>query len=72
LGIQNYSLLKGDPQPGNVTGANPHFRIPVKIPSGMATIDVNVQSVDGSEVLYAAGAEGRSASAEGPFTIRRA
>jgi uncharacterized protein YukJ len=53
MGIQNYSLLKGDPQPGKVSGRNPHFRIPVNIPGGMATIDVNIQSVDGSEVLYA-------------------
>ncbi len=51
--ITNYSLLKGDPQPGTVTGSNPHFRIPVVTGSGTSTIDVNVESFDGSEVLYA-------------------
>ena len=51
--IPNYSLLKGDPQTGSVTGKNPHYRIPVKTASGTYTIDVNVQSTDGSEVLYA-------------------
>jgi hypothetical protein len=28
--ITNYSILKGDPQPGQVTGFHPHFRIPVQ------------------------------------------
>jgi uncharacterized protein YukJ len=51
--ITNYSLLKGDPQPGAVTGSNPHFRIPVHTGAGTSTIDVNVESTDGSEVLYA-------------------
>ncbi len=51
--ITNYSLLKGDPQPGTVTGSNPHFRIPVDTSAGISTIDVNVESVDRSEVLYA-------------------
>lgn len=50
--IVNYSVLKGDPQPGQVTGANPHFRIPVQTSAGSFTIDVNVQSFDKSEVLY--------------------
>ncbi len=50
--VPNYSVLKGDPQPGVVSGSNPHFRIPVNTDSGMFTIDVNVQSTDGSEVLY--------------------
>ncbi len=53
MSIVNYSLLKGDPQPGTVSGANPHFRIPVHAASGAYTIDVNVESFDGSEVLYA-------------------
>jgi uncharacterized protein YukJ len=51
--ISNYSLLKGDPQPGKVSGANPHFRIPVVAGAINATIDVNIQSFDKSEVLYA-------------------
>jgi uncharacterized protein YukJ/DNA-binding response OmpR family regulator len=51
--VTSYSLLKGDPQPGTVTGANPHFRIPVNTGSATPTIDVNVESQDGSEVLYA-------------------
>jgi uncharacterized protein YukJ len=51
--IPNYSVLKGDPQPGTVTGTNPHYRVPVNTAGGNYTIDVNVRSVDGSEVLYA-------------------
>jgi len=51
--VPDYSLLKGDPQPGAVSGKNPHFRIPVNTASGSYTIDVNVESTDGSEVLYA-------------------
>jgi uncharacterized protein YukJ len=52
MAVPNYSILKGDPQPGTVSGKNPHFRIPVNTISGMFTIDVNVESTDGSEVLY--------------------
>lgn len=51
--IPDYSVLKGDPQPGAVTGFHPHFRIPVQTASGSFTIDVNVESFDNSEVLYA-------------------
>jgi uncharacterized protein YukJ len=51
--IPNYSVLKGDPQPGQVSGVHPHFRIPVQTAGGSFTIDINVQSFDGSEVLYA-------------------
>jgi uncharacterized protein YukJ len=51
--IPNYSVLKGDPQPGKVTGLHPHFRIPVQTDAGAFTVDVNVQSFDKSEVLYA-------------------
>ena len=51
--IPNYSVLKGDPGPGKVTGFHPHFRIPVRTDSGSFTIDVNVESFDNSEVLYA-------------------
>ena len=52
MAVPNYSVLKGDPQRGKVSGKNPHFRIPVNTISGMFTIDVNVESTDGSEVLY--------------------
>jgi uncharacterized protein YukJ len=51
--IPNYSVLKGDPQPGQVTGFHPHFRVPVQTSAGNFTIDVNVQSFDNSEVLFA-------------------
>jgi hypothetical protein len=51
--IPNYSVLKGDPQPGQVTGFHPHFRIPVQTDAGTFYIDVNVQSFDNSGVLYA-------------------
>ena len=51
--IPNYSVLKGDPQPGQVTGFHPHFRVPVETGRASFTIDVNVQSFDNSEVLYA-------------------
>jgi uncharacterized protein YukJ len=52
MAVPNYSVLKGDPEPGAVSGKNPHFRIPVNTASGMFTVDVNVESTDGSEVLY--------------------
>jgi hypothetical protein len=52
LPITNYSVLKGDPRPGKVTGFHPHFRIPVQTDSGPFTIDINVQSFNNSEVLY--------------------
>jgi uncharacterized protein YukJ len=52
MAVLNYSVLKGDPQRGTVSGKNPHFRIPVNTISGMFTIDVNVESSDGSELLY--------------------
>jgi len=51
--IQNYSLLKGDPKSGKVVSGNsPHYQITVDAPRGPFTIAVNIQSVDGSEVLY--------------------
>ena len=51
--ILNYSVLKGDPQPGQITGFHPHLRIPVQTDAGRFTIDANLQSFDNSEVLYA-------------------
>jgi uncharacterized protein YukJ len=53
LPIPGYGVLAGDPDHGAVAfshGANPHYRIYMK--SGQQ-IDVNIESQDGSEVLYA-------------------
>jgi uncharacterized protein YukJ len=51
--IQNYSVLKGDPVSGKlVSGNSPHFQIMVKSGDETITVAVNVQSLDGSEVLY--------------------
>ena len=51
--IQSYSVLKGDPTSGRVVqGSSPHYQITVDAPGGPFTVAVNIQSVDGSEVLY--------------------
>jgi len=51
--ITNYSVLKGDPTAGKVVSGNsPHYQITVQAPGGPFTVAVNIQSVDGSEVLY--------------------
>jgi uncharacterized protein YukJ len=54
--IQNYSLLKGDPQSGKVVfnraGKNPHYRISLKAGDDTFEVDINIQSDDGSEVKY--------------------
>ena len=54
--IANYSVLKGDPQNGEVVfGANgntAHYRIHMNTEAGSSEADVNIQSSDGSEVLY--------------------
>jgi uncharacterized protein YukJ len=51
--ITNYSVLKGDPTSGRVvSGSSPHYQIAVQANGGPFTIAVNIQSVDGSEVLY--------------------
>lgn len=51
--IPNYSVLKGDPQRGEVAfnrqGKNPHYRIYMQDGS---QVDVNIESSNGSEVLY--------------------
>lgn len=51
--IPNYSVLRGDPQSGEVAfnseGANPHYRIYMQDGS---QADVDIESQDGSEVLY--------------------
>lgn len=54
--IPNYSVLKGDPQSGEVVfgdgGTTAHYRIHLNTDSGSSEADVNIQSSDGSEVLY--------------------
>jgi len=51
--ITNYSVLAGDPVSGKVvTGASTHYQITMNAKGGPFTIAVNIQSVDGSEVLY--------------------
>jgi uncharacterized protein YukJ len=52
--ISSYSVLKGKPTAGKVVGgASTHFQITVEATGGPFTVAVNIQSVDGSEVLYA-------------------
>lgn len=51
--ITNYSVLVGDPTAGKVvTGSSTHYQITVQAKGGPFTVAVNIQSVDGSEVLY--------------------
>jgi uncharacterized protein YukJ len=52
--IANYSVLAGKPTAGKVvSGASAHYQITMNAPGGKLTVAVNIQSVDGSEVLYA-------------------
>jgi uncharacterized protein YukJ len=52
--IANYSVLVGDPVSGKVvTGSSTHYQITMQAKGGPFTVAVNIQSVDGSEVLYA-------------------
>lgn len=52
--ITNYSVLVGDPVSGKVvSGSSPHYQITMNATGGPFTVAVNIQSVDGSEVLYA-------------------
>jgi uncharacterized protein YukJ len=52
--IANYSVLAGRPTAGKVvSGASAHYQITMKVGGGTFTVAVNIQSVDGSEVLYA-------------------
>lgn len=52
--ITNYSVLAGDPVSGKVVkGAGTHYQITMNAPRGPFTVAVNIQSEDGSEVLYA-------------------
>ncbi len=51
--IQNYSVLKGDPIKGKVVdGRSPHFQITTQTDDGIVTVEINIESVSGSEVLY--------------------
>ncbi len=50
--IPNYSVLKGTPTAGKVvSGASAHYQITIQADSTF-TVAVNIESVDGSEVLY--------------------
>ena len=52
--IANYSVLAGRPTAGKVvSGASAHYQITMQAGGRMFTVAVNIQSVDGSEVLYA-------------------
>lgn len=52
--IASYSVLKGRPTAGTVvTGASKHYQITVTANGATFTVAVNIESVDGSEVLYA-------------------
>ena len=52
--IANYSVLAGKPTSGKVvSGASAHYQITMQATGGPFTVAVNIQSVDGSEVLYA-------------------
>jgi uncharacterized protein YukJ len=54
MSITNYSVLVGDPVSGKVvTGASTHYQITMQANGGPFTVAVNIQSVDGSDVLYA-------------------
>lgn len=54
--LTNYSLLKGDPVSGGVqfneAGKNPHYHIKLNAANRSFDIAINIQSEDGSEVLY--------------------
>lgn len=52
--IPNYSVLQGLPTAGKVvTGASTHYQITMQATGGPFTVAVNIESTDGSEVLYA-------------------
>ena len=52
--IANYSVLVGAPVSGKVvTGSSTHYQITMQATGGPFTVAVNIQSVDGSDVLYA-------------------
>jgi uncharacterized protein YukJ len=52
--ITNYSVLAGDPVSGKVvTGSSTHYQITMNATGGPFMVAVNIQSTDGSDVLYA-------------------
>jgi uncharacterized protein YukJ len=52
--IQNYSVLKGKPTAGKVVpGDGTHYQITAQATGWPFTVAVNIESTDGSEVLYA-------------------
>lgn len=52
--IANYSVLQGLPTAGKVvTDTSTHYQITVEATEGPFTVAVNIESTDGSEVLYA-------------------
>jgi uncharacterized protein YukJ len=52
--ITNYSVLQGLPTAGKVvTGTSTHYQITMQADGGPFTVAVNIESTDGSEVLYA-------------------
>ena len=52
--IANYSVLVGKPTAGKVvSGSSTHYQMTVQANGGPFTVAVNIQSVDGSDVLYA-------------------
>ena len=52
--IASYSVLKGRPTAGKVVaGASQHYQISILAGEATFTVAVNIESVDGSEVLYA-------------------
>ena len=52
--ISKYSVLKGDPQSGKLSagGKSPHYLITLNAAGSTFQIAVNIQSTDGSDVLY--------------------
>jgi uncharacterized protein YukJ len=53
MAIANYSVLAGDPTAGKVvSGSSPHYQITMQATGGPFTVAVNIESQDGSEVLY--------------------
>ena len=53
MGIANYSVLSGRPTAGKVvSGSSAHYDISVSAGTATLSVAVNIESVDGSEVLY--------------------
>jgi uncharacterized protein YukJ len=54
MGIPSYSVVKGDPAGmGSISGANPHYRFMLNARDNTsASVDLNVQSTDGSDIRY--------------------